>query len=227
MNEDNGAIRLETVLIVLCIIGVFAAALIYAAKSNAKRVTLMQEFAGSRGWSFSATDSEGLAAKIDALSPDLQFHLFNVTGIETGPRTIRLFDYQYHFRERRRSDYPGTGCLIESSRFRTAGVGRDLVEIIDRTKIDTALVSDQVEMVDPEFSKNFIVVAKNRIAAKNVVTPALQSVLLSHREAPLYNPVTIRINSAGAVVLNRSLDPEPERWSDLVELCRNIEGSVP
>jgi hypothetical protein len=227
MSEKKGAIRMETVLIVLCIIGVFAAALIYAAKSNKKRAAMMQEFAGSRGWSFSAADTEGLAAKLDALSPDLQFHVFNVMSIESGPRTTRLFDYQYHFRERRRSDYPGTGCIVESPRFRTAGLGRDIVEIVDRTRLDTVLVSDQVEMGNPGFSQNFIVISKNRVAAKNVVTAALQSVLMRHHEAALYNPVTIRINATSAVMLNRSLDPEPERWADLVELSREIEASLP
>jgi hypothetical protein len=218
---------METVLIVLCIIGVFAAVLIYAAKSNKKRVALMQEFADSRGWSFSAVDNEGLAAKADALSPDLQFHVFNVMGIENGPRSTRLFDYQYHFREQRRTDYPGTGCIIESPRFRAAGIGPEIVEIIDRTRIDTALAGDQVDMGSSEFSRNFIVISKNRIAAKNVVTAALQTVLLRHRSAPLYNPVTIRINATGAVILNRSLDPDPERWTDLVELCRSVEASMP
>ena len=82
-------------------------------------------------------------------------------------------------------------------------------------------------MGNPEFSKNFIVISKNRIAAKNVVTPALQSVLVLHHNAPVYDSVTIRINAAGAVVLNRSLDPEPAQWSDLVELSRQVETSMP
>jgi len=218
---------METVLIVICIIGVFAAALFYAARSNKKRVALMQEFASSRDWSFSATDPEGLAAKLDALSPDLQFHVFNIMAVESGSRTMRLFDYQYHFREHRRSDYPGTGCIVESSRFRTAGLGQDIVEIVDRTRLDTALAGDQVDLGSSDFSKNFIVISKNRIAAKNAVTPALQSVLVRHHEAPLYNSVTIRMSATGAVALNRSLDPDPAQWADLVELCRNMEASLP
>jgi hypothetical protein len=227
MKKDKGAIRMETVLIVLCIIGVFAAALIYAAKSNKKRVALMQDFASSRGWSFSAADTEGLATKLDALSPDLQFHIFNVMAIESGPRTMRLFDYQYHFREHRRSDYPGTGCIVESSRFRNAGLGQDIVEIVDRTRLDTALAGDQVDMGNSGFSQNFMVISKNRIAAKNAITPALQSVLVRHHEAPLYNSVTIRMSATGAVVLNRSLDPDPTQWADLVELSRELEASLP
>jgi hypothetical protein len=31
----------------------------------------------------------------------------------------------------------------------------------------------------------------------------------------------------GAAVLNRSLDPEPTQWSDLVEFSRQVETSMP
>ena len=84
-------------------------------------------------------------------------------------------------------------------------------------------------MGDSEFSRKFIVGSKNRIAGKNVVTPALQTVLLRHREARPDDRLTIEISATGAVVQHfgtmTALDPE--LWSSLIELCRKIEESMP
>ena len=222
MSEEGG-IQLETLLIILCIVGVFAAALIYAAKSGARRVELMQEFAATRGWRFSAADTEALAAKVDALSPGLEFGVSNVMRVETGARNVRLFDYQYRHRERRRSEYWGVACLVESAAFRDVG---EVVEIDDRTAVDALLAAGQVAAGDADFSRQFIVISKSAAAAKAALTPALQATLLRHREAPLYNPVSVRIGAAGALVLNRAIDPDPERWADLVELCRKVEADL-
>lgn len=221
--SDEGGIQMETLLIVLCIVAVFAAALIYAAKSGTRRVELLREFAAARGWTFSADDTEALAAKVDALSPGFAFRVSNVMRVETGPRSVRLFSYQYHHRERPRSEYWGVACLVESNALR--GVG-EVVEVVDRTALDTLLAGDQVAAGDADFSRQFIVISKDAAAAKLVLTPALQATLLRHRAAPLYNPVSVRVGPAGALVLNRAIDPDPERWVDLVELCRKVEADL-
>jgi hypothetical protein len=227
MSEGNGWTQPGTILTILCIIGVFAAALVCAYRYSAKSTAMRQEFAEKQGWGFSRKDTEGLSAKIETFFTDQRFVPSNIVLIKSGDPTIRLFEYSHDYRGRRRSTDFGTGCIIQSPRFRANGAGTDNVEIVDRTRIDTALVFDQVDIGDSEFSQKFIVVSKNRIAAKNVVTPALQSALLRRREAPLYDPVTIEINATGAVVLHFGTALDPELWPDLIELCRKIETSMP
>ncbi len=226
MSEESGAIRWETVLIVLCIVGVFAAALIYASRWGHKRNAMMREFAQTRGWAFSLTDTEGLKAKADAFFPVLRFDPNAVMSIETGDRFIRLFDFYKNWRDRQRGGDFGTGCIIESPRFRNAGSG---VEILSRTGIASAasaFVSDQVDMGDSEFSRNFIVFAKDREIARRAITNSLQTALLAYQRKPVFIPVDISINGAGAMVWTGMYD-DPQQWADLIELCREIEASMP
>ncbi len=226
MSEDSGAIDPVVLVTVLCIIAAFAGAIVCAYRTGIKREARMKEFAGEHGWGFSRNDTEKLGAKIETYFPKQRFSTSMIVTIETGGRTIRLFDCTHRSYDGKDSSHFSTGCIIESPGFRTNGAGRDIVEIFDRAGLDSLLAFDQVDVGSSEFSKNFIVVSKNRIAAKNVVTPALQSLLLGRREAPLVNTVSIEINATGAVALT-GRDPSPERMLDLIELCRKIERSMP
>ena len=142
--------------------------------------------------------------------------------IESGDRTIRLFEYSHQYLKT--SDF-GDACIILSPRFSANGAGKDLVEIIDRTGIDSAVYPDQVDMGDTEFARKFIVGSKNRIAGRNVVSPALQAILLRHEEAKPDIRLTIEISAAGAVVqhFGTMASLVSELWSDLLEICRAIE----
>ncbi len=226
MSEESGAIRWETVIIVFCIIGVFAAALIYAARWGNKRTKMMQEFAQTRGWGFTRADKEGLKAKADAFFPIRRFDLNCIVSIETGTRLMRFFDFYHNWRDRQRGGGFGTGYIIESQRFRNAGSG---VELMTRTVLDSAVSgfdSSQVDMGDTEFGRNFIVFAKDREAARRAVTGALQTELLAFQRKQASVPLRISINAAGAMIWTGMYD-DPQQWTELIELCRKIEASMP
>lgn len=228
MSENNYWTQPGTIITILCIIAAFAGALVCAYRSGIRRTTQMQEFAKEHGWGFSRNDTEKLAAKVETFYPNQRFSLSMIVTVETGDRTIRLFDCSHYYYDRRdRGDF-STGCIIESPRFRTNGAGRDIVEIVegDGSGIAKVLLPGQVDMGDPEFAKSFTVVSKNRVAARNVATSALKTVLQGHREAPLFNSVSVNINATGAVLLTGN-DASPERMLDLAELCRKIEASMP
>ncbi len=226
MSEDNYWTQPGTILTIASIIAVFAMALYCAHRYAAKSRTMRQEFAEKNDWGFSGKDTEGLSSKVEAFFPGHRFQPSNIVLVESGDRTIRLFEYSHLYRK---SNDFGDACIIQSPRFRTNGAGKDIVEIVERTKIDTALYPDQVDMGDTEFSRKFITGSKNRIAAKNVVTPALQAVLLRHREVRPYDNLTIEISATGAVVqhFGTMTTLDPEMWSGLIELCREIEKSMP
>ncbi len=223
MNQGSGAINPAALIIILGIAGAFVAAMIYAARSGARRTALLQAFAASKGWSFQPTDGEGLSARIEAFFPDELFQLDNITTIETGGRAVRSFDCQYRLRERRSGGSFGTGCLLESPRFRSLGAA---VDIVARSRINAAALANRVDVGDAEFSKHFIVIAKDRPSAERTVTPALQSLLVGRCGALMKNSVRVGISAAGTVVLT-GRNGGPERWLDLVELSRGVEASVP
>lgn len=226
MNDDSGAIDPVVLISVLCIIAAFAAALVCAYRWQNKRAAMMQEFARTRGWSLSRTDTEGLKAKADAFYPIERFEPNSIISIESGARFIRFFDFYYNWRERVRGGGFATGYLIESPRFRNAGPG---AELMTRTGLGSAVssfVSNQVDMGDSEFSRNFIVFAKDREAAQSAVTDALQTILLAYQRKQPSVPLRISINASGAMIWTGMYD-DPQQWADLIELCRKIEESMP
>ena len=223
MSGERGGMQMETVLIIAAVVGVFVIAVIFAVRSNNKRASMIEDFARKRGGSYSRTDTQGLSKKIDAFFPDETFRLDNIVTVETGNRTVIFFDSEYHYRERRRGGSFATGCLIESNRFRTAGAS---MEIVARNWVNAATVADQVELGSAAFSRDYIVVSKDRVSASKTLTAALQEVLAAHRQSPLFNPVRIGLGANGAVLLT-GLNAEPERWQDLVDLARKIEASLP
>ncbi len=228
MSEDNYWTQPGTIITILCIAAAFAGALFCAYRGGKQRTAQMQEFAEKHGWGFSRNDTEKLGTTVETYFPRQRFNLSMITTIETGDRSIRLFDCSHYYYDRKDSGRFGTGCIIESPRFRTNGAGRDIVEILegDGSGIAKVLLPGQVDIGDPEFATSFTVISKNRIAARNVITSSLKTVLRDHREAPLANPVSVTINATGSVVLTGN-DASPERMLDLIELCRKIETSMP
>lgn len=222
MNDQRGAIQPGTLLIIVCVVGVFAAAVILAARSGSKRAKWLQEFARSHGWGYSRTDTQGLKAKVEDLVGDQKFSLGSIMTVESGTRKVFLFDCGYSYRDYPQGGNFGTGCLIESDRFQSI-ISR--VEIIARTWVDKSLLSDQIEMGDTEFGRNFMVLSKDPALTSQIVSGSLQTVLLMHKKAPLYNPVRISLGRMGGVILT-GYHAEPERWLDLVELARQIESAL-
>lgn len=223
MNGDRGSIEPGTLLLIACVLGIFIFALVFAVRSNTKRAAMIQDFAVSKGWSFSRVDTQGLSSRIDPFFPDETFRLDNIVTIETAEGSLQFFDCGYHNRERRRGGNFGMGSLIVSGRFQSV---HSQIEIVERSGIDSALLLQQVDMGESEFARQFIVTSKDPAAARKVLTDALQQVLVNHRQSPLFNPVRVVLASNGAVVLT-GLNAEPERWQDLVDVARRIESSLP
>ena len=145
MSEDNYWTQPGTILTITCIVAVFAMALYCAHRYAAKSRVMRQEFAEKNDWGFSRKDTEGLSAKVETFFPGHRFQPSNIMLIESNDRAIRLFEYSHQYLKT--SDF-GDACIIQSPRFHTNGAGQDIVEIVDRTRIDTALYPDQVDMGD-------------------------------------------------------------------------------
>lgn len=222
MNDPRGSLQLETWLIIACVVAVFVVAVVAAFRSGSKQAKLLQEFAQTRGWSYSRTDMQGITARVEVLFHEEKFNLENVMSVESGGRNLYLFECSYRTRESRRHVILGAGGLIESDYFRSAG---SHVEIIERTWVDAKLLTGQVEMGNSEFARNFIVLSKDPAAARRVVGASLQQVLVEHLKAPLRNPVRIALGPGGAALLTGP-HAEPERWLDLAELARRIESAL-
>jgi hypothetical protein len=183
----------------------------------------MEEVARTRGWNYVRADRTGLSAKIAAFFPDEVFRLDNIVTVETGERTVVFFDCRYHSRQRHKGGNLVTGCLIESNRFRSVG---SRMEILTRNPIAEAMLTDQVDMGNAAFARDYIVVSTDAPSASRALTAGLQEVLVAHRRSPLLNPGRIGLCANGAVLL-AGLNENPERWLELVEVARKMEESLP
>jgi hypothetical protein len=210
----------------LCVIVFFAGGIYWAYRDSTKRTAQMQTFAHNHGWDFSSGDKEDLRLRVEPLFPGSVFSLSRIVASGNSGRTIRLFDCQHRIFNRTRSDHFRTGCMMESQG--SGGrAGTDAVGILDRNGVDAvwAPEQDQFDWGSPEFSEKFIILAKNRDAAKRVITPALQALLVRYRQKPDFTSLTVAINNAGVVALI-GRGAAPETMLELVELCRNIEASI-
>jgi len=83
---------------------------------------------------------------------------------------------------------------------------------------------DKVEMGKSPFGRKFLVLSKDPVLAKRIVSENIQTILLEHLSNLHYNPTSVIIGPGGAVVLT-GRTAEPERLQDLVELTRRLEST--
>jgi hypothetical protein len=227
MSNSQGSLPLETPLAIAFVVGIFVVAVVMAKRSSSKYTKAVQEFAQVQGWSYSDSlndtqgITQGLNAKAEELFPEEKFDVRTIMTVESGRRSVFLFDGWYGYRGRGKK-HLGNGCVIESNRFRSVG---SQVEINPRNRLDGILLSGQVDMGDSEFAQHFIVQSKDATSVKKIIGESMQAVLLEHMKAPLFNPVRIAIGTSGAVLLT-GYHAEPERWLDLVDLARRIESTL-
>ncbi len=217
-------VKLKTPLIIIAVVGFLVALLAYISYDSLKHQQAVQEYAQAQGWRFSRADTLGIGAKVEELFYEHKFDLSLIRTVETGKRNLYLFDCYYRFRiGTSTKGRPGTACLIQSDRFKSAG---SPVQICPRTMLDGKLLSDQVDMGDSPFAREFIVQSKDPISARKIVNESVQSALLEHMKKAVYNPVEmIAIGPRGAVLLTGETR-EHERWHDLIDLARRIESAV-
>lgn len=133
MSEPRGSMQLETLLLVLFVVGIFAVALVYAIRSNRAATKAEMEFAQAQGWTytFAHNDPQGLTKRLkDSLarvSPDKEFDLQTIMTIESGWRRVFLFRCRYRVLGRGPKNGPGSACLIESNRLKSVGSHVDII----------------------------------------------------------------------------------------------------
>jgi hypothetical protein len=212
------------IIVITVIVGIILLVVILSRISK-KQERAEKEFAQSQGWIYteSYNDPQGrtqeLAGKLEKVCPEKKFDVRNNMAVESGKRNIFLFGCWYNVRDWGPKEHHGFACLIESDRF--AAVGSQ-VDISGRGSIDELLLSNQVDMGDSEFARNFIVTSKNPASAKRVVMESLQAVLLESKMRPL-DYYEINIGPGGAVIITGAYKTF-EEYLALVDLARQIES---
>jgi hypothetical protein len=210
-------------LIIIGIIGFIGSMIAFARYEARLELRAVQEYAQAQGWGFARFDSQGLKERIDGIWWDLNFNPYYIRTVETGQRSLYLFECSYKRKQAsgRTSNYYATACLVHSDRFRSVTVP---VEIVPRDWTEV-ITSDKVAMGDSPFTEKFLVLSENPGRAREIVNESIQSILLEHDKKPLFNPVKVAVGPAGAVLMaDRTF--EHERLQDLLALALRIESAV-
>jgi len=222
--ETQTWLTLKIPAIVISVIVGLTVLVVIISRFSKKQERAEKEFAQSQGWIYteSYNDPQGLTkelkARLEKVCPEKEFKLNNSMIVESGNRSIILFSCWYRVRDWGPKEGLGFACLIESDRFGSVGTQ---VDISGRGSLDGLLLSNQVNMGDSEFARNFIVTSKDPIWAKRIVSESLQAVLLESKRGPLdYNE--INIGPDGALIITGDYKPF-EEYLSLVDLARRIE----
>jgi hypothetical protein len=216
-------IKLKVPLIIIGVICFIAGVLAFSRHQDKKELQAARDYAQAQGWGFSRDAAPELKTRAEAILANLYFTMKYISTIETGQRSLYLFNCTYKNRSssgRKNYSY-GIACLVESKRFRSAVVP---VEIVARDWTEM-MNSDRVDMGNSPFAQDFLVLSKDPGAAKEIVNDAVQATILEHSKKPSYNPVSITIGSGGAVVLTAST-AAPEQLQEIIDLVRRIEAAV-
>ena len=213
------------------IVGVIGSLVILVAwmrASNIKRLQDIQDYARNNGWTFSLQDTEGLKERIEHVFYDRLFEPSCIFTVETGDRTISLFDcWHKHCKAMANvREHRATGCLIESARFnrRSNRIIEPLV-ISEYLVINETLVEQEVRLDDSPSSRQFVVHSMAPASARQALNPAIQSLILKFNENSPNVSLQVAIGPAGAVVLTEET-LEHDRWQQLIQLARDIESAV-
>jgi|GEM_PF-992596 len=216
-------VKYKTPLIVIGIIGFIACVIAIARYQARVELRAVEGYAQSQGWGFERFDSQGLKERIDSIWWDLDFNPYYIRTVETGQRSLYLFECSYKRKQAsgRTSNYYATACLIYSERFRSVTVP---VEIVTRDWAEV-ITSDKVAMGDSPFAEKFLILSQNSGSARGIVNESIQALLLEHNKQTLFNPVKVAIGPAGAVLMaDRTF--EHERLQDILALARQIEMAI-
>jgi len=212
------------VIIVGVILIITILVIIFSRMAN-KQSIAEKEFAQSQGWTYteSYSDPQGrtkaLKNSLEKVCPKKYFDVSNIMTVESGRRNVFLFGCYFKDRDWGHKQRHGFACLIESDRFGSVG---SPVDIIGLGSFDTFGVSNQVDMGDSEFARNFIVTSKDPDLAKRVVSESLQAILLEGR-MKIHDYYEIVIGPGGAVIITWAYKTS-EEYLALVDLARRIES---
>jgi hypothetical protein len=151
------------VIILSVILTITVLVIIFSRMAN-KQSKAEKEFALSQGWIYTESyrDPQGLTkdlkTRLEKVCPQKYFDVGNNMTVESERRNVILFGCYFKDRDWGRKQRHGFACLIESDRFGSVG---SQVDIIGGGSFDTYGVSNQVDMGDSEFARNFIVTSKD------------------------------------------------------------------
>lgn len=212
------------VIVISIILTITVLVIIFSRMAN-KHSKAEKEFAESQGWSYieSYRDPQGrtedLKPLLEKMFPEKYFDVGNNMTVESGRRNVFLFDCYFKDREWDHKRRHGFACLIESDQFSSMGLP---VDIVGLGSFDTFGVSNQVDMGDSEFGRNFIVTSKDPALVKRVVSESLQAILLEGR-MKIQDYYEIVIGPGGAVIITWAYKTLDE-YLALVDLARRIES---
>ncbi len=213
------------VIVISIIVGIIVLVGIISRISN-KQEKAEKEFAQSQGWTYTESnrDPQGrtkdLKTRLEKVCPEKYFDVGNNMTVESGKHSVFLFDCQFNVRDWSRKYRHGFACLIESDRF---GSMDSQVDIIGVGSFDTIGVSNQVDMGDSEFARQFTVTSKDPALAKRVLSESLQAVLTEGR-MKIHDYYEINIGPGGVVIITWAYKTF-EEYLALVDLARRIEST--
>ncbi len=211
--------------IVIGVILIITVLVIIFSRIANKQSKAEKEFAQLQGWVYteSYNDPQGLTKSIkdslEKVCPEKYFDVGNNMTVESARRNIFLFGCYFKDRNWDHKRRHGFACLIESGRFVSVG---SPVDIIGLGSVDTFGISNQVDMGDSEFARNFIVTSKDPALAKRIVSESLQAVLHEGR-MKIHDYYEIIIGPGGAVIITWAYKTS-EEYLALVDLARRIES---
>ncbi len=213
------------VIVISVILTITILVIIFSRIAN-KQSKAEKEFAQSQGWIYteSNNDPQGLTKalkdNLEKVCPNKYFDVGDNMTVESGRRNVFLFRCYFKDREWDHKRRHGFACLIESDRFGSMG---SPVDIIGLGSFDPFGVSNQVDMGDSEFARNFIVTSKDSALARRVVSESLQAILLEGR-MKIHDYYEIIIGPGGAVIITWAYKTS-EEYLALVDLARRIESA--
>lgn len=219
-------LTLKIPVIVITILVGLTALVVFISRISKKLEKEEKRLAQSQGWIYAERYNdpqrltEKLKARLEKVCPEKEFRWNGSMTVESGRRNVLLFDCWYRVRDWGPKENHGFACLIEAERF---GSVSSQVDISGRSSIDGLLLSNQVEIGNPEFARNFIVTSKDPTSARRVVSESLQAVLLDSTRMPL-DYREINIGPGGAVIIAGAYK-SLEEWLALVDLARRIEST--
>lgn len=199
------------------------------ARWTKKAEMAQREFALARGWVYNVRndDPQGVVAKIDVLLdkvfPEKEFDVMSVVTVNPENEKVFLFECWYRSGGSGRKTSIGSACLIKSNRFRL----HSGIDIFPRDAIAGMLLSNQVDIGEPEFARNFIVQSKEPDIARKFVTRLMQTVLLEQKDTSSlgFGHFDVYLGHEAAVVLRWSR-ASPEDWPVIVDMARRIESAM-
>ncbi len=216
-------VKFKIPLIIICVIGFIAGVLALARYQSQKELKAAQEYAQAQGWSFSRYDTQGFKERVAGIWWNFNFDLQYIRTVETGQRSLYLFDCSYKHKEATAKvhDSQGTACLVQSDRLRSVTVP---LEIVTRDWTEV-MIADKVDMGQSPFAEKFLVLSKDPGPAREIVNASIQAIMLQHLKKPLYNPVGVSLGPGGAIVLaDRTF--EHDLLQDILALARQIEAAI-